>query len=161
MCVCAKLRRKHVGLIVGGQQGKLVTWTSCLRGYSGSYENLSICNLGNKDNGSQKSLGVCTRMCTLPLVQSCRESLRVYGGAQAGLVPVAGHAVGGWEPGHRREQLLPLGPRTALVRAVWPWVRPLRSQTRPGNVWRREFIFPVLVIGDRHKEWKYFYFLKS
>lgn len=83
------------------------------------------------------------------------------GGAQAGPVPVAGHAVGGWEPGHRREQLTLLERGTALVRVVWSWFKPLRSQTRPGNVWRREFVFLLLVVGDQRREWKHFYFLKS
>lgn len=70
------------------------------------------------------------------------------GGAQTGLVAMAGHAFGIGNLDIRERCFLQwdLGVSASPARVACPRLKPSRSQIRAGNAYRREYIFPVLVI---------------
>lgn len=54
--------------------------------------------------------------------------------------------VGNLDIRERRFLQWEVGMSAGPARVACPWLKPSRSQTRPGNAYRRVYIFPVLVI---------------
>lgn len=167
MVFCTKFIRKDIELIVGGQQGRgwvdtfgnLVTWAFCLSGYFSQLymTGFEFGMLENKDLSSQKS--ALQRDCMWMEVP------------RLGWWPwlVLHSEVGNLDIRERRSLQWDQGMSAGLARGACPWLKPSWSQTRPGNAYRREYIFPVLVIRGQFcadSAWglqgvEMFYLLKS